>query len=223
MPSGVEQGSGGSGQQSGNNGHGTGSSDQASGSHGSGSGNSGSSSADNNAGSGSNVCNEGGSSGPTQTVTASGSGTTTTILPTCPYANDVTYTSTLGMLYSVFCYTNINDPTIDTQTQNSLTSCINACDMYNIKSFMTASPCMGVSWNTIQSTDNCLLKASGNSSIQSADFVSARLISPYTGPGPTSNGTGLGTGPSQTVVTSVVGGSTYYSTYRTIDGISTVH
>lgn len=186
----------------------------------------------------------GGGNGGTGTGTKGSVTTTTTAQPTCPYSNNVQFTSSMGMLYDILCNTYFTDETLDIQTQNSLGGCIAACDMYNTLSFMVASPCMGVSWYSMQNQDNCELKT-GSHAVYQQGVNSARLRTPYTGPGG-GNGTGPGgsggsggggvtitgsmTSPpivttfvtgGSTVVTSIVtGGSTIVSTYVT--GGSTV-
>ena len=166
--------------------------------------------------------NGGGGYGGTPTTTATGNA----VLPTCPYSNNVEFTSPMGMQYNIFCNELFTDIVLDTQTQSSLAGCISACDMYNTMSFMVASPCMGVSWYSMQSTDNCLLKT-GYTGVYQRGVDSARLMSPYTGPGGGGNGTGPGgnggggdsgigsmTAP-PIVITYVTGGSTIVTSYVT--------
>ena len=177
----------------------------------------------------------GGGSGPgTGTVTI-----TTTAQPTCPFSNNVQFTSSMGMIYDIMCNEYFTDETLDIQTQNSLGGCIAACDMYNTMSFMIASPCLGVSWYSLQKSDNCELKA-GAHAVYQQGVNGARLRTPYGGPGG-GNGTGPGgsggpggggvtitgsmtsppivttivTGGSTIVTSFVTGGSTIVSTYVT--------
>ena len=155
----------------------------------------------------------GGNGGPGSGGTGTGgtptATTTNTAQPTCPYSNNVIFTSPMGMQYEIECNTVFTDETLDTQTQTSLGSCIAACDMYNVMSFMVASPCMGVSYYSMQEADNCMLKA-GDTGIYQTGVHSGRLVSPYggpsggngTGPGGSGgngggNGTGPGTGPGE--------------------------
>ncbi|KAK6398146.1 hypothetical protein LTR65_003226 [Meristemomyces frigidus] len=183
------------------------------GSGGSGGGSGGSGSSASNGGSG-----NGGSGGGTQIITVSGTTTTatgSTTLPTCPPAAGELYTDGMGMQYYIECNTLFTDATIDTQTQDSLPGCIAACDMYNTMTFYMASQCLGVSWQSTQSTNNCLLKG-GSTGIYQAGVESARLTTPYAGPGGgngtsgRTGGTGGGSG-----LTTVIGGM------RTIIGTMT--
>ena len=159
--------------------------------------------------------------------------TTNTALPTCPYSNNVQFTSPMGMIYDILCNDYFTDATLDTQTQGSLGSCIAACDMFNTISFMIASPCRGVSWYSGRTSDNCELKE-GTSGVYREGIHSARLRTPYGGPsggnGTGGGGSGPGGGGLTTVIgsmtappivtTYVTGGSTIVSTY--ITGGSTV-
>lgn len=118
--------------------------------------------------------------------------TTNTAQPTCPYSDNSLFTSSMGRVYDILCNEYFSDTTLSVQTQNSLGGCIAACDMYNTMSFMIASPCLGVSWYSMQTKDNCELKA-GSSAVYQQGVDSARLKTPYTGPGG-GNGTGSGNG-----------------------------
>ncbi len=158
-------------------------------------------------------------------VTGGNGGTappTNTELPTCPKSNNADFTSPMGMIYQVMCDTYFTDDSLDTQTQDSLASCVASCDMYNIMSFMISSPCLGVSWYSNRKQENCELKA-GNSGIYQRRVDSARLKTPYTGPtggngtnpgngGVSSGGSGITATGSMTappvVTTFVTGGST---------------
>ena len=131
----------------------------------------------------------GGGSGGAGSGTAT---TTNTAQPTCPHSNGMHFTSGMGMIYDILCNEYFTDETLDVQTQNSLGGCIAACDMYNTMSFMVASPCLGVSWYSMQETDNCELKA-GSHAVYQQGVNSARLKTPYGGPGG-GNGTGPGVG-----------------------------
>jgi hypothetical protein len=131
----------------------------------------------------------GGGNGGTGTGIKGSVTTTTTAQPTCPYSNNVQFTSSMGMIYDILCNEYFADETLDIQTQNSLGGCIAACDMYNVMSFMVASPCLGVSWYSMQNQNNCELKT-GSHAVYQQGVNSARLRTPYTGPGD-GNGTGL--------------------------------
>jgi hypothetical protein len=151
--------------------------------------------------------------------------------PTCPANNNAQFSSPMGMVYQIMCDMLFTDETIETQTQDSLASCISSCDMYNLMSFMVASPCRGVSWSSDKNRDNCMLK-SGSAGVYRRGVDSARLLSPNSGGGNNGTGTvGPGTGGGGTLVTGsmtappvlttvVSGGSTIISTY--ISGGSTV-
>lgn len=130
----------------------------------------------------------GGGGGGTATAT-----TSSTAQPTCPYSDNVIFTSPMGMQYQVFCDEAFTDESLEIQTQSSLGSCIAACDMYNVRSFMIASPCMGVSYSRSVESDNCELKT-GYSRIYQRNVDSARLLSPYEGGGGNSTGPGGGIG-----------------------------
>ncbi|TKA83791.1 hypothetical protein B0A55_00056 [Friedmanniomyces simplex] len=133
----------------------------------------------------------GGGPGATQVITVSGTTITTTAstaLPTCPYNQGELYTDSMGMNYYIECNTLFTDTTLDTQTQSSLAACVASCDLHNTLTFYMASQCLGVSWYSMQSTGNCLLKSGGTGIFQEG-VHSARLTTPYGGPG-SGNGTG---------------------------------
>ena len=125
-------------------------------------------------------------------------------LPTCPYADNTVFTSPMGNLYQIGCDLLFTDDDLERRTTPSLATCISLCDMSNTMSFMIPSPCRGVSWLSEQEADNCLLKT-GNTGIYRRNVWSAKLITPYQGPGggngtgPGGNGTGPGTGPGKLI------------------------
>ncbi|KAK3111566.1 hypothetical protein LTR53_013052, partial [Teratosphaeriaceae sp. CCFEE 6253] len=203
-----------------------------------------------NGGTGNGGTGNGGSGGATQTIIVSGTTVTatgSTALPTCPFAQHELYTDIMGMNYYVECDTLITDRTLDTQTQGSLAACAASCDLYNTYNFYVPSLCLGVSFLSAQTTDNCLLK-NGGTGVFKSGVHSMRLVTPN-GPGGYGNGTGgsgPGTGPGTTVIgtmtvppalttyvtggqtttlisggstiTSVIGGSTVVSTFYTGGG-----
>ena len=135
--------------------------------------------------------------------------TSSTALPTCPFSNNVIFTSPMGMQYQVYCNEAFTDESLEIQTQSSLGSCIAACDMYNVRAFMIASPCMGVTYSREVETENCELKT-GYTRIYQRNVDSARLLSPYGGgsgnntAGPGGGGIGSMTAPP--VITSFIPG-----------------
>jgi hypothetical protein len=82
--------------------------------------------------------NENGSStgtgGGGPTITAPG-----TADPSCPINNGETYTGNMGMQYLLLCETGFSETTLETQTQDRITSCISACDIYNTLKFYMGS------------------------------------------------------------------------------------
>lgn len=142
----------------------------------------------------------GGGGGPPATTPGTGENP----LPTCPYADNTIFTSPMGNLYSVSCNMLFTNEVLERRTSPSLATCINLCDMFNTLSFMIPSPCLGVSWYSNQAEDNCLLKA-GSTGVYHEGVWSARLVTPYQGPG---GGNGTGPGGNGTGVTTVIGGYT---------------
>jgi hypothetical protein len=143
-----------------------------------------------------------------------------TALPTCPASNNARFTSPMGMVYQIMCNMLFTEETLTTQSQHSLGDCIASCDMYNTLSFMIASPCLGVSWDSEAKTNNCFLK-SGSSGIYKRGVDSAKLLTPYSGPGGGNGTGGSGTGGNggstitspPHLTTIVSGGSTMVTTY----------
>jgi hypothetical protein len=123
---------------------------------------------------------------PGPTITASG-----TADLSCPVNNGETYTGNMGMQYILLCDTGFSDATLETQTQDLITSCISACDMYNTLKFYMGSQCLGINYYPAKAQDNCLLKA-GSTSVRQSGTISGRLLTPQGGGG---NGTGPGSGP----------------------------
>jgi hypothetical protein len=123
---------------------------------------------------------------PGPTITASG-----TADLSCPVNNGETYTGNMGMQYILLCDTGFSDATLETQTQDRITSCISACDMYNTLKFYMGSQCLGINYYPAKAQDNCLLKA-GSTSVRQSGAISGRLLTPQ---GSGGNGTGPGTGP----------------------------
>ncbi|KAK3675700.1 hypothetical protein LTR78_004341 [Recurvomyces mirabilis] len=145
----------------------------------------------------------------------------------------------MGMNYYIECDTVFTDSTLSTEDSNSLASCVSACDMYNTMTFYQASECKGISYISTSTTNNCVLK-SGYTGENQLGTHSARLMTPYSGPG---NGTGAGgygggggggagttvimTTMPPAVVTYVTGGQTQTiirggSTYETVVGQQTI-
>ena len=118
-------------------------------------------------------------------------GPTVTADPSCPVNNGETYTGNMGMQYLLLCDTGFSETTLETQTQDRLTSCISACDMYNTLTFYMGSQCLGVNYYPAKTQDNCLLKA-GSTSVRQFGAISGRLLTPQ---GAGGNGIGPGTGP----------------------------
>lgn len=108
--------------------------------------------------------------------------TASTALPTCPYSNGAVFTGSMGMQYLINCNSLISNRSLDTQTQSNLASCISSCDSYNVRTFYTASQCLGVSYLLDVKTDNCLLKA-GDKGAYQPNAASAFLLTQYAGPG----------------------------------------
>ena len=156
----------------------------------------------------------GGGGSPPQTT----SGTGYNPLPTCPYDDSTVFTSPMGNLYQISCNVVFTNEVLDRRNTPSLATCISLCDMYNTLSFMIASPCLGVSWYSNQDAENCLLKT-GSTGVYQEGVWSARLATPYQGPGG-GNGTGPGgngTGPGvYSTVTAPPVVSTYVSNGQTV-------
>lgn len=145
-------------------------------------------------------------------------------LPTCPYSNGFLFSSPMGMLYTILCDEAFADETLQFQNQTDLASCISACDMVNVISFMTASPCLGVTFYPEKKSKNCLIKT-GSTTVHQRGADSARLLTPYEGPSG-GNGTEGGSGPGlpgeeQRLIT-ITQNVTQISTYGTT-AITTVY
>ncbi|CAD0113170.1 unnamed protein product, partial [Aureobasidium uvarum] len=137
----------------------------------------------------------GGSGGsPTSTVIVTGSAPSNgaSAVPVCPGSNGNIFTDSLGQVYEIGCGRLITDETISTSNVSSLTSCIDACDMYNIQNFNSPSGCLGVSFYRGLAAGNCELKT-GSTNVTSPDADSARLLSRAVDPGNSTAGNG-GTG-----------------------------
>jgi hypothetical protein len=112
--------------------------------------------------------------------------------PACPSSDGVKFTGSLGQVYEIGCGRYITDTTVSTTNVSSLVSCIGACDMYNIMSFNSPSPCVGVSFFGTLASSNCELKG-GYTNVTSPGVDSASLLSRSPGAGNATTGTG-GTG-----------------------------
>jgi hypothetical protein len=123
---------------------------------------------------------------PGPTITAPG-----TADLSCPVNNGETYTGNMGMQYLLLCDTGFSETTLETQSQDRITSCISACDMYNTLKFYMGSQCLGINYYPAKAQDNCLLKA-GSTSVRQFGAISGRLLTPQGGGG---NVTRPGTGP----------------------------
>lgn len=149
--------------------------------------------------------------------------TGSTSQPTCPYAAGELYIDAMGQGYYIQCNTFFTNDTIgEPRTATSIAACVSACDMYNVMSFQSGSQCLGVSWLSNQTTNNCLLKRSTHG-VYVGGIDSAFLTTPYSPPqNGTSGGNGGGGGfgttiigtmtPAPIVTTYVSGGSTIVAT-----------
>ncbi|CAD0092799.1 unnamed protein product [Aureobasidium vineae] len=148
------------------------------------------------------VVNGGSGGSPTSTVIVTGSAPSNgaAAVPVCPGSNGNVFTDSLGQVYEIGCGRLITDETISTSNVSSLTSCIDACDMYNIQNFNYPSGCLGVSFYPALAAGNCELKT-GSTNVTSPDADSARLLSRAVDPGNSTTGNG-----GQTVVSTASGG-----------------
>ncbi|KAK5715317.1 hypothetical protein LTR17_016833 [Elasticomyces elasticus] len=134
------------------------------------------------------------STGPSSTATsgaASSTGSPTepnTALPTCPYSSGAVFTDYYGSQYRIQCDTLFTNNIISTQTQTRLSECIIACDKYS-RDNIGGAKCVGASWISGQTNDNCLLFDGSNGVVSRGTHSATLLTGLVTPPGTGGNDT----------------------------------
>lgn len=161
----------------------------------------------------------GGSPTSTIVVTSSAPSNGASAVPICPASDGRIFMDSLGQVYEIGCGRVVTDQTISTSNVSSLASCIDACDMYNLRSFNSPSSCLAVSFYSALTSGKCELK-NGYTNVTDPDADSACLVSRSAGSGNGTTGNGGSGGNGDYGSGSVVG--TFTATAPGSGGVTTV-